>query len=186
MTLIRPALALTASLMLSGCFLMSEAPRFDDSQSVALLGSESASFAHFDLDGGEWKPSDMPLVTVMPVGNHYLLHDPAGPESTEDDPILHFVALDDSHWLLQLSAPDSEADKSAYYGVATWDGTELLAHAIACDDLRDRPGIGDLVTFTEDDCILLPPAEGAAVDFPPLLWQDLPPADTKLVLQPAG
>ncbi len=180
----RPAFALTACLMLSGCFLMTETPRFDDTQAMALLGTETANFAHFDLDGGEWKPSDTPTVTIIPVGAHYFMHDPSGPESTEDDPILHFIGLDDTHWLVQMSAPESEAKKSAYYAVATWDSQELLAHAIACDDLRDRPGIADLVTFTDDDCTLLPQADGAAPDFPALLWLDLPPADTKLVLQP--
>lgn len=184
MTAFRLGLALTGCLLLSGCFLMSETPRFDDGQAVALFGSETTDFAHFDLDGGEWKPSDMPLVTMIPVGGHYLLHDPSGPETTEDDPILHVVSLDDGHWLLQMSAPESEQEKSAYYAVATWDGHELLAHPIACDDLRDRKGIAALVNFSGDDCSLLPQPAAEAPDFPALLWQDLPPADTRLVLQP--
>lgn len=186
MTLLRPLLALTACLTLSACYLMAERPRFDDSQSVSILGSETTTFAHFDRGATEWKPSDMPLVTLIPVGNHYILHDPSGGEATEDDLVLHFVALDDSHWLMQLSPPATATDPSVYFGVATWDGAEILAHPIACDDLRDRPGIADLVSFVEDDCTLLPPATGTAPDFPPVLWQDLPPADKKLVLQPAG
>ena len=184
MTHLRTALGLSACVILSGCFLMSEVPRFDDSQSVALLGPETTTFASYDLEGTEWKISETPLITVTPVGSHYLLHDPTGSGTTEDEPILHFVALDDSHWLMQLTAAESANETWAYFSVATWDGHDLLVQPIACDDLHDRPGIADLVTFDENDCTLRPPATGAAPDFPPVLWQDLPPATTKLVLQP--
>lgn len=180
----RPGFALTACLLLSGCFLMSDPPRFDDAQSVMLFGTNTATFTHFNREGEAWTPSDRPLVSLVPVDGHYLLHDPDGPESTDADPILHFVSLDASHWLMQLSTPAAEAENAGFYAVATWDGTELLAHAIACDDLRDRTGIAGLVSFANDDCTLLPQPDGDAPGFPAPLWQNLPPADTKLVLQP--
>lgn len=184
MTLWRVAIALTACLALSGCYLASEKPRFDDAAAVAILGDKTLSFAHFERDGPVWKPSDMGLIIMIPEGNHYRLHDPTIPEGTDADPMVHFVGLDDTHWLMQFTVPEAEAVQSTYYGVASWDGVALLITAIACDDLRDRPGIAAQVTFSDDDCSLPPSSPGQKADFPALLWQDLPPADIKLELRP--
>lgn len=184
MTLSRSLFALCACLALSACYLKSEPPRFSDAEAVFLVGSEPATFAHFDLEGATWDPADAAIVTLIPEDGHYRLHDDTGPETTEADPDLRFIPLDADHWLMQLSAEVEGETGWAYFAVATWDGKELLLRAIACDDLRGKPGIADLVTFAEDNCDLLPLAAGAAPDFPELLWRELPPADKKLVLQP--
>lgn len=184
MTLWRATLALSACLILSGCYLMSDAPRFNDAQAVALLGNETATFAHFERDGSGWKRSTQPLILLVPEGNHYLMHDPTQTDPEAIDPPVHFVPLDEGHWVIQLALPSGDQGAQTYYAVATWDGAELQFRAISCDDLRDRPGITDLVSFTEDNCSLPPPAPGAKPEFPALLWRDLPPPDTKLVLQP--
>lgn len=176
--------ALTACLVLSGCFLMSEEPRFGDAGAVALLGPDATTFAHFDRDGDGWIRSDLAVVEMIPEGNHYLLHDPTNPDAAEADPLVHFVGLDAEHWLMQMTFSDAGQGAQTYYGVGSWDGAELLVTSIACDYLRDRPGVAELVSFSGDDCSLLPQTPGTAPDFPALLWQDLPPPDKKLVLQP--
>lgn len=184
MTLGRAALALPACLVLSGCFLASENPRFGDSEAVALLGSDTATFAQFDRDGLIWARSELPLVEMVPEGSHYRLHDPSGPDDTEPDPTVHFVNLEADQWLMQVTFPDTGANIRTYYTVARWDFAELLVTAITCDDLEGKPGITDLVAFDGDNCFLLPQEPGASPDFPALLWQGLPPPDKKLVLQP--
>jgi hypothetical protein len=184
MNLLRIVVAQTACLLLSGCFLMSAEPRFGDTQAVALLGPDSATYWYFGREAEGWKLSDLDRVQMVPDGNHYLLHDPTGSGSLETDPIVHFVPLDADHWLMQLTFPDAGHGIQTYFGVATGDEAELLVTSITCEYLRDRPGITDHVSFTEDDCSLPLPAKGEEPDFPALLWQNLPPPDTRLVLQP--
>lgn len=184
MTWLRRLTALLAVLPLSGCFLESEAPRFGDAEAVALLGSETTTFAHFDRDAGEWKRSDLPLIQMIPEGNHYRLHDPSAPNDPENDLPVHVVGLDPDHWLLQVTSPDVGSGSHTYYTVATWNGVDLLLTAITCDDLEGRPGITDHVAFDEDNCTLLPQPQGEPPEFPALLWQGLPPPDKKLVRQP--
>ncbi len=141
----KPALLAAVALLLAGCVLESAEPLIPDSESELVLGAGTSRFSPYSLQGGIWKKDEGPF-TFTAEGNHYRATD------GKSEVIFTFQAISGNLWALQ----GQEVGKPANYLLAELQESDIHVLPLDCKKLREAGSFAAMVTFTGDDCMVMP------------------------------